>query len=88
MDDDAVCALFEVLAELPPLGPWVTEAACRGMPEVFADRPTGDERSMVERVCRRCPVLEDCRDFAARHVVFGVYAGEFHQTGQRFDTAA
>ena len=72
-------ALLDDLAQLPPVGDWVTRAACQGMPETFVERPRdGAERSLVERVCRRCPVRVDCATFATENRVQGTYAGRWH----------
>lgn len=61
MDDAAVSALLDDLAHLDPLGPWVSDAACRGLAEVFTERPAHrDELAVIERVCRRCPVRAEC----------------------------
>jgi hypothetical protein len=64
--------------DLPPLGSWVVGAACRGMPEVFTAYPREHGvASMVERMCRRCPVREACEAFAAENEVVGVWAGSW-----------
>lgn len=34
--------------------------------------------AVVERVCRRCPVRQECADYAAQTPVWGVWAGVWH----------
>lgn len=74
--------MLDELAALPRLGDWVTEAACRGLGDIYtaATRPDAAEMAVVERVCRRCPVRSDCATFADQHPVRGVYAGQWRST--------
>lgn len=79
LHDDGVQALADVLADLPPLGPWVTAAACRGQGEVFTSYPQRRAAvELVERTCRACPVRADCLAYADEHPSPGVWAGEWH----------
>lgn len=53
------------------------KAACRNETDVFFSKDSVDVR-MALAMCRTCPVLEVCRDyapFADRRGVFGVMAG-------------
>jgi hypothetical protein len=78
-DVDPVRAVFENGADLPPLGPWVQHAACRGMGEVFTERPDGlEDLAMIERVCRRRPLRAEGALLGAQEAVHGVYAGTWH----------
>lgn len=77
---------------LPPLGPWVEDAACGSldMPDVFVagTKPSADELALVERVCRRCPVRRACAEYAASAAVWGVWGGQWHGSrGKRQDAA-
>jgi hypothetical protein len=75
--------LARALSRLPPLGPWVEDAACGGLgldaSEVFtADHPDPEELALAEAVCWRCPVRQECADYAAQAPVWGLWAGEWH----------
>lgn len=74
--------LVRALAESPPLGPWVIDAACAGRlddAEVWvADFPDPDGLASAERACRRCPVRQACADYATRTAVHGLWAGKWH----------
>lgn len=60
---------------------WMADAACRGMdPNLFhpTDRGTETHETVAEAkaVCRRCPVMLECRDYAlAENIVHGVWGG-------------
>lgn len=61
---------------------WMVDANCLGVdPELFFPSTTGNgARQEVARaavVCRECPVVQECRDYAdALHVPFGVWHGQ------------
>ena len=67
--DLVVDPLADLWRSLPPLGPWVDDAACGrlGVPELFTatTKPPADELALIERTCRRCPVRQECADYAA-----------------------
>ncbi|MEE9298438.1 MAG: WhiB family transcriptional regulator [Acidimicrobiia bacterium] len=54
--------------------PWAAYAACRAVdPDVFFPGPEGHPDEAV-RICRGCPVLAECRDWAlAARVRYGVW---------------
>ncbi len=54
---------------------WMVDALCREVDSdlFFPDR--GSVPTEAKRVCARCPVLAQCRDFAATHPVMGVWGG-------------
>lgn len=60
---------------------WMADAACRGMdPDLFFPEGRGaDTGTLVaeaKAVCRRCPVMQECRDYAvAENIVHGVWGG-------------
>lgn len=59
---------------------WHTRAACRGVgPEVFFLQ-RGDSRGLALALsyCARCPVVDECRDFAASQpaLLVGIWGGE------------
>lgn len=64
--------------------PWGLEAACRGMdPEVFF--PPGDaDVSEALRVCRVCPVRQECLEWAlSTRERFGIWGGTTEQERRR-----
>jgi WhiB family redox-sensing transcriptional regulator len=56
--------------------PWAMHAACRGMDsDWFFPGPDGDTKA-ARRVCRGCPVQEECLDWAlAAGIRYGVWGG-------------
>jgi WhiB family redox-sensing transcriptional regulator len=60
---------------------WSDRAAClTAEPETFFPVGTGghavDDVAAAKAICRRCPVLDDCRDYAlATRQPFGVWGG-------------
>lgn len=65
LDSSALNEVATALAKLPPLGPWVADAACARLGEHGADVFTategvldGDELDAAVRVCRHCPVRQ------------------------------
>lgn len=59
---------------------WHTRAACRGVgPEVFFLQ-RGDSRGLALALsyCARCPVVDECRDFAASQpaLLVGIWGGD------------
>lgn len=76
---------------LLPFEPWMEDAAC-----MWADRDglffsdSGDPRitQQARAICRSCPVIEPCRDYADRYEpnpldAWGIYAGETAKERQR-----
>lgn len=61
---------------------WMDRAACRGLTDIFfaplAERPQTRHRreEAARRVCRSCPVMSPCREFARQHREYGVWGGE------------
>lgn len=55
---------------------WTNRARCRGLdPEQFFVRSLQDARSAI-RVCDRCPVKQDCLDYAVEQgIEVGVWGG-------------
>lgn len=54
---------------------WMKQAECKGMPiDIFyveEDEPTDDAKA----ICRRCPVIKDCREYALLHEREGFWGG-------------
>lgn len=81
--------LLRQLEQLPPLGGWVTDAACRGEAELFTAYPAS--RSAAARVAQirdGCPVLATCEEYAGRYDVDGVWAGTWHNTHPKWTPAS
>lgn len=67
------------LNELRP--DWHVHAACRGQLGLFFAEGVGAEPAAARRralaLCARCPVLEECHEYATEHRVrFGIWGGE------------
>ena len=45
------------------IGDWTRQAACAGRPDLM-DPPTARLTTAALALCRRCPVLQPCRDWA------------------------
>ena len=63
-------------ASIPPgRGEWVTQAKCReGDPDALFVRGAAQRKAAA--ICRRCPVLTECRaDALDNRVEFGVWGG-------------
>lgn len=90
--DEPVRAADELAAlwrNLPPIGEWVEDASCGPLADVevwTADHPDVEELAVAERVCRRCPVRQECASYAASTAVWGLWAGTWH--GGRRTSAA
>ena len=56
--------------------PWAIHGACRRYdPELFFPGPDGSADE-AKRVCRACPVLDECREWALDHRVrYGIWGG-------------
>ncbi|MDX1691151.1 MAG: WhiB family transcriptional regulator [Acidimicrobiia bacterium] len=56
--------------------PWAAHAACRSAdPDLFFGGEDDQVRSAVT-ICRGCPVLDDCRDWALDlRIPYGVWGG-------------
>lgn len=80
------------LPVFPPMGDWVDRAVCGALDaaEVFtaARKPEPGELALLERVCQRCPVRQDCRDYAAEAPVYGFWGGTWHSGRVARDEAA
>jgi WhiB family redox-sensing transcriptional regulator len=53
----------------PPPGPWVANAACRGLPTDwwFSERGENEVFATAQAICKACPVVEPCRDYGLAH---------------------
>lgn len=74
------------LNELRP--DWHLRAACRGQLDLFFQEGRGigpaAARQQALAVCQRCPVLEECHQYATEHRVrFGIWGGELQVRWER-----
>ena len=61
--------------------PWPARAACRDMDTTLFFFGRGERADpAVVAACERCPVRDDCLDWAARHEKFGYWAGTSERT--------
>lgn len=77
---DPLAALFR---NLRPLGAWVAEAACADLPDDLAavftdDDPDPEVLAVAESVCWRCPVRQECADYAAQMPSWGLWGADVH----------
>jgi WhiB family redox-sensing transcriptional regulator len=74
----------ETVSNLIFTGPlaWTSDAACEGQPKLFfagaGERPEARavREAQARSVCRSCPVLVECRDWAREHREYGFWGGE------------
>lgn len=64
---------------------WMEDAACRGQVSTEVFFPSRGEAVDVPRsFCRRCPVREECLDYALRNRVdYGIWGGESERSRRR-----
>ena len=61
---------------------WTADAACSGRTELFfapaGERPEARvvREAEARSICRECPVLLECRDWAREHREYGFWGGE------------
>jgi hypothetical protein len=75
--------LARALGDLPPLGQWIEDASCASLgiigSEVFtADHPDHDELELAEATCWRCPVRQECAEYAAQTRAYGLWGAVWH----------
>ena len=64
------------------VGTWINEAACIGLTSIFfppiSERPQATERreARARAICNRCPVFNQCRQYARENGEYGFWAGE------------
>lgn len=97
MHDDAAPLVLDELAvaltALPRLGSWVEDAACAGLgtegSAVFtSDTPDPDELDYAEATCWRCPVRQECADYAALVPSWGLWGARWYGSKGRAPRAA
>lgn len=89
MSDDNVPSKIVKTQKTVYLGDWVDEGACKGITHLFfappSERPQATERreARARTICNRCPVFNQCREYARNNGEYGFWAGE-----NEFDRAA
>jgi WhiB family transcriptional regulator, redox-sensing transcriptional regulator len=74
----------ETISSIIFTGPlaWTSEAACTGQTDLFfaaaGERPEARvvRESQARAICRSCPVLLECRDWARENREYGFWGGE------------
>ena len=68
---------------------WTAEAACAGLAPLhdcqFADEPTAAWRARYREaraVCRGCPVVVQCDQYADEHMLHGIWGGRVRGVGR------
>ena len=77
-------AAVETISNLIFSGPlaWTADASCQGRSELFfapaGERPEARvlREGQARSVCRACPVMRECRDWAREHREYGFWGGE------------
>ena len=65
-----------MLDDVPQPGDWARNARCRTAPSSVFFPTRGDDVSMAKDICRRCPVLAECRDYVLAYPELrGVWGG-------------
>jgi len=69
----------------PTRHPWMDEALCtqtnpdlffEASTERYVSKPSGARETVAKSICRRCPVLEDCRAWVTENPQeYGIWAG-------------
>lgn len=63
------------LANVPIPGEWARHGLCAGEMDLFFSTEKGCVE-MAKRLCRECPVMDVCREFALPHpMLHGVWGG-------------
>jgi len=76
--------VYDLPTPPPAPGPWIKRGACRGEPIEFFFPPSGRRPTQALEICARCPVREDCLEYAlVNHQHWGVWGGMTER--QRFD---
>jgi WhiB family transcriptional regulator, redox-sensing transcriptional regulator len=60
----AEAEVAELVAAVPPPGPWVADALCAQVDTELFFPPKGGSTYEAKAVCARCPVAADCLDYA------------------------
>ncbi|GAA3100982.1 hypothetical protein JOF29_003231 [Kribbella aluminosa] len=66
-----------------PADRWMSRAACIGQAPAYDETASRWEQTKARELCRSCPVLEECREWARRTKYTGTAAGETLLYGRR-----
>lgn len=53
---------------------WSKEAKCAGLPSLFTGEETRRNVEAVKNICGKCPVFQECLEYALAHEIPGIYA--------------
>lgn len=72
---------------------WMDDAACRGEPpdDWFPEGSEWERRAPTQRakaVCARCPVAQDCLDYAMANHLVGIWGGRDDKERRRLQRLA
>jgi hypothetical protein len=66
---------------IPAPGAWAEHGLCVTLDaDVFtaSPKPPADELAVAAKLCRRCPVRQDCAAYAQRYAGWGLWAGYWY----------
>lgn len=66
---------------------WTVAGACRDFPEVDFFTDVGSAIANAKAICLRCPVWNQCLEFAVRHDEVGVWGGTTRRERRRLESA-
>lgn len=63
---------------------WTVHGVCRGQDQALWFPEPGQTVNTAKALCRQCPVIEECRDWALRFEDFGVWGGMSERERRRY----
>lgn len=79
---DTFGGALDVIDDLRP--EWMVQALCKRHPEVEFFPGRGESLDGAKNICRRCPVREQCLDYAlATNQEHGIWGGESERERRR-----
>jgi WhiB family redox-sensing transcriptional regulator len=63
-------------------GAWAEQAACKGKRHIFYPG-AGQDQAHAKAICARCPVQEECLDYAVEHEPHGIWGGASQRERRR-----
>jgi WhiB family transcriptional regulator, redox-sensing transcriptional regulator len=77
------------ITDVPQPGPWNRKARCRTAPTSVFFPTQGDDVGQAKAICRGCPVLAECREYALTYPSLqGVWAAMSEQERERMHQRA
>lgn len=77
MTYEQIAEIFGPMHPLDRTPGWTDQAACKGMdPELFLpQRGDNNTANTAKAVCKTCPIINDCLDYAVFHNAIGIWGG-------------